>query len=571
MFFGSSVVTGIFSRLLARSTTQRYSSIAGIVALLCAGTGGLLLAGVGFRTVGLMWGVALISLPWLIGLDSLWSRLSCVLSAAGLAYLSGFKIHFARLAFSEHYMYFTLLAVPVTLTWLTVIARSVEFLARELEERRWHLFLVILAFMTTIFLLLVAVQAQPELDFGFKLGISLLGAYLAVALFVPRAPHQPLIASQLGFLLGVVAITGVVKSLTTMVVITPIAVLALPTASRSLGLVNSSRPGFRNNALIKRATEYIGSFGLGIVSLYLSCGYFGVAIACYLWQSNPVTLALMISTGIICPLLLYGSRNVVRALDSRQVRIRSRQGRANLFGVEFDDISLSQAAQELENKIDSTQTSYVATPDVTALMKSRSNSILRRAFQRAVLVTPDGEGIVWASQLLNHSLTERVAGIDLMERFFDRDPDCRVFLLGAKPGVAQQAASAIDTESNDIRVVGTHHGYFDRQDSPTILQQINDHKPDILFVGLGVPDQEEWILHHIDRLEASVVMGIGGSLDVFSGELTRAPDFLQKLGLEWTYRIILEPRRIWRARLIPLFMKKFIVEKMRGKLKQEIL
>ena len=197
------------------------------------------------------------------------------------------------------------------------------------------------------------------------------------------------------------------------------------------------------------------------------------------------------------------------------------------------------------------------TPDTTALMHAQSIRPLLDAYGHADLVTADGAGLVWASRQLGQPLPERVTGIDLLNELCQRAADrrYRVFLLGSRPSVANEAADVLHRRHPELRIVGTQHGYFDDDDhSDTILRAINARRPDLLFVGMGVPRQEIWMRRYAPRLAVPVVMSVGGSFDVLAGRVRRAPQSWQTLGLEWLWRAILEPHRLWRARLIPHFM-----------------
>ncbi len=235
--------------------------------------------------------------------------------------------------------------------------------------------------------------------------------------------------------------------------------------------------------------------------------------------------------------------------------------RLHLFGIPLDRLLLSQAIDRLESWIQArSDTRLVLTPDTTALMRSRWDSVLKEAYRTADLVTADGTGLVWASWILGAPLPERVSGIDLLEALWNRAAakGYRLFFLGAKPGVADAAAQQLKTRFPLLNIVGVHHGYFDRSHEEAIVNAICDAAPDLLLVGMGVPRQESWILRMKDQLNVPVIIGVGGSFDVLSGQLRRAPRTWQTLGIEWLWRAIQEPQRFWRVRVIPLFVMKIL-------------
>ena len=231
--------------------------------------------------------------------------------------------------------------------------------------------------------------------------------------------------------------------------------------------------------------------------------------------------------------------------------------RVNLFDVPICGFDLPWVLDRLEHWIRERKGAHlIMTPDTTALMRARRNPALLKAYKQADLVTPDGIGLVWASCILGTPLPARVSGIDVLEAFCERAAErgYRVFFLGAAPGVAEAAAQRLQARYPGLQIAGVHHGYFSPDEEANVLKEIHRARPDALFVGLGVPKQELWMLRHRDALEVPVVMGVGGSFDVLSGRLPRAPEGWQQLGLEWLWRVLREPRRLRRVRVIPLFL-----------------
>ncbi len=239
--------------------------------------------------------------------------------------------------------------------------------------------------------------------------------------------------------------------------------------------------------------------------------------------------------------------------------------RVHLFGIPIDRVLLEEAVRRLEDWINrKTSVRLVLTPDTTALWRARWDSLLRAAYCQADLVTADGTGLIWASRLLGDPLPGRVTGIDLLERFCERaaSKGYRLFLVGAKPGVAFRAACKLQERYAGLQIVGTRDGYFSAAEEAALIEEIRRAAPDLLLVGMGVPRQERWMLQHQNLLDVPVVMGVGGSFDVLSGQLPRAPITWQRWGLEWLWRALREPHRFWRARVIPLFLAKIFFHKL---------
>jgi N-acetylglucosaminyldiphosphoundecaprenol N-acetyl-beta-D-mannosaminyltransferase len=187
---------------------------------------------------------------------------------------------------------------------------------------------------------------------------------------------------------------------------------------------------------------------------------------------------------------------------------------------------------------------------------------LAGALESADLVVADGAGVSLAARMKGRTLP-RIPGIELMEKLCARAVarDWRVFLLGAAPGVADRAAAVLRAKYPGLDVAGTRHGYFSREEEPEVLRQVSRAAPDLLFVALDVPRQDVWIHRNLARLNARVAMGVGGSFDVISGRLYRAPRWMSQTGLEWLYRLIQEPRRLRRMAGLPVFFLKALFQK----------
>lgn len=228
--------------------------------------------------------------------------------------------------------------------------------------------------------------------------------------------------------------------------------------------------------------------------------------------------------------------------------------RLNILGVGVDTFNMKEATDFLMSAIEEDGLTSVYTPNSEIILHAYKNPDYCKVLNRAALVTPDGIGVVYASKILKRPLPERVSGFDLANELLK---ECAplgktLYLFGGKPGVADKASEKIKELYPGINVVGISDGYFDAEKEKQIIADINEKSPDILFVCLGFPKQERWIDTHSD-IKAKIAMGIGGSLDVFAGEVKRAPKFFQKCGLEWFYRLIKQPSRFIRMLALPKF------------------
>ncbi|WP_425448321.1 WecB/TagA/CpsF family glycosyltransferase [Dethiothermospora halolimnae] len=230
--------------------------------------------------------------------------------------------------------------------------------------------------------------------------------------------------------------------------------------------------------------------------------------------------------------------------------------KTNILEVPFDNLTKEEALTKLLEFLDSNKNNLLVTPNPEIVMEANGDKELLKILSEADLVVPDGIGIILAGKIMKNKIKERVAGCDLIFSLFDKmkDTDKTVYLLGAEPGVAEIAKSNMEEKYKNLKIVGVHNGYFDEKEEELIIKEIQDLKPDILLVGLGCPKQEKWIYKNKDRLPVKISAGIGGGIDTMAGKVKRAPKIFQKIGLEWLHRLILEPRRIFRVKKIPLFL-----------------
>lgn len=179
---------------------------------------------------------------------------------------------------------------------------------------------------------------------------------------------------------------------------------------------------------------------------------------------------------------------------------------------------------------------------------------LRQALARADMVYCDGAGVRWGARLLGKSLPERMTGADWIYNVAEmcQDGQYNLFLLGGAPGVANAAAARLWSLYPGLHIVGIQHGFFPQEgpENEAVIQTINRHPPHILLVGLGTPVQEKWISRHRSRLNVPVVWAMGGTMDFVSGRVPRAPQWMCQHGLEWLFRLLVEPRRLWKRYLI---------------------
>ena len=228
----------------------------------------------------------------------------------------------------------------------------------------------------------------------------------------------------------------------------------------------------------------------------------------------------------------------------------------DIHGVLVDNVTMEEAFESVLMMLQGNKPCKIYTPNSEILMEATRDPELKAILNSADLLVADGAGVVLASKILKRKLKQKVSGIDLVKQIFintDRRPTS-FFIFGGKPGVSEHAAINILSEFPRANIVGFRNGYFEEADIPEIINQINAKKPEVVLVGLGAPKQEKWIHTYANKLQCKVLIGVGGSIDVFAGKASLAPEFIRKAGFEWLYRLIKEPYRYKRMLDLPRFI-----------------
>ncbi|WP_181346835.1 WecB/TagA/CpsF family glycosyltransferase [Thalassobacillus sp. CUG 92003] len=238
-----------------------------------------------------------------------------------------------------------------------------------------------------------------------------------------------------------------------------------------------------------------------------------------------------------------------------------------ILGIPITNIDHNTLVERMKLHIDNGEKSFVITANPEIVMRAKEDPYYRECIRSASYITADGIGIVKASRLMKNPLPERVTGYDLMIDFLQisHDRNYKIFLLGAHDDVLAKTVANIQDYYTNIQVVGSHHGFFDWDDHETaevIAQKIEAAQPDLVFVALGAPKQEQWIAENWDRFDKGVFLCVGGSFDVLSGTVKRAPLKWQENNIEWLYRLFQKPSRWRRMSSLPRFAYHVIREKL---------
>jgi len=499
----------------------------------------------------------------------------------------GVKIEFLRAPSSSGgYLYLSYLSIPLTVIWLIGITNSIGQ-ADELGEITPYI-----VFIASLTFLVVSLVQRQGLILAEALSLIMAAISFIFIKYIPRGKFSSYYMS-FGFILAVIAIVGVSKSTAALTLLIPLLILGVPIIDSSYSIVanyarqESPGPGMEKYPLFSesgsrsRLRQKLQSYGFSAqganltiigVSLYLSLSAFIISI----YQNFYLLLTLTAFGWVVFELL----KNKVR---SEELIIGRDIGtsRIKLFQVGIDQVDNQKTIQKIEEFIVSKKPHQIVTPDTLAVLRARKDPEYQAILKSADLVTPDGAGILWATTTLNCPLPERVTGIDIIHNI------CRLavkkryslYLLGSYPGVAREAALNLIRKYPGIKIAGTHHGYFGCEDSQNcedvkngnsdrnkeeeeIITEIKEKRPDILLVGMGVPKQEKWINKNLNRLDVPVCIGVGGSFDVLSGRIPRAPLWMQRHGMEWIYRSIKQPNRVLRILALFYFIWLVILGKM---------
>ena len=227
--------------------------------------------------------------------------------------------------------------------------------------------------------------------------------------------------------------------------------------------------------------------------------------------------------------------------------------KSQLLGLEIDSLTTEEFLERLSAFVAAGRPRQVVYLNADCVNKCWNDPEYRETVADADLVYADGMGIVWASRLFGNPLPERVNAGDMLPDLcrMSVERGFKLYFLGGEPGIAAQAADRLRSQYPGLRIVGTQHGFYDDgQDEEAIVEQIRAAEPDMLLVGMGAPRQELWIRRNKDRLGVPVIWGVGGLLDYCADKFSRAPVWMRKAGMEWAYRLALEPRRLWKRYLL---------------------
>jgi len=225
--------------------------------------------------------------------------------------------------------------------------------------------------------------------------------------------------------------------------------------------------------------------------------------------------------------------------------------RIKIGDIPVDALTMKETVTLIDNAIIEKRPIHHVVINAVKVVNAQKDKVLKESIVNCDIINADGQGIVWASQILGTPLPERVAGIDLMEELVKlaAERNYRIFFLGAKEEIVKSVVDIYTNKYSESIIAGYRNGYFSKEEEPEIAKQISNSNADILFVAMSSPKKEIFLNTYKDIIQTSFIMGVGGSFDVVAGFVKRAPKFMQECGMEWFFRVMQEPRRMWKRYL----------------------
>lgn len=234
-----------------------------------------------------------------------------------------------------------------------------------------------------------------------------------------------------------------------------------------------------------------------------------------------------------------------------------------LLGMRVDRVTMDESLALIDQYIAERTPRHILTADASMVVTACEDTEFAAIAAKADLVTPDGAGILWATKRQGNPVVSKVSGVVLAEKCVDlsQTKGWRIFFFGAAPGIAEEARARMLARYPNAQIVGHRDGFFKPEDESAVVEQIRATRPDILLVALGIPKQEKFIDRNRETLGIPVMIGVGGTFDVFSGSVKRAPVWMQNAGLEWLHRLAANPKKISKVAMLPQFVKMVLREK----------
>lgn len=243
--------------------------------------------------------------------------------------------------------------------------------------------------------------------------------------------------------------------------------------------------------------------------------------------------------------------------------------RINFFGVDLDILTMEETLNQISKFIEEKQPIQHVVVNVAKLVYAQKDEELRNIINACPLINVDGAGIILGAKFLGVDIPERVAGIDLMDKLieYSAQKGYRPYFFGAKEEIVKRVVEIYQEKYPELNIAGYRNGYYTEAEETELVENIKNSRADILFVAMGSPKKEIFLSKYSKVMEVPFTMGVGGSFDVVAGKVKRAPMWMQKLHSEWLYRLIQEPKRMWKRYFVTnsiflgMILKEFVKQK----------
>lgn len=474
-----------------------------------------------------------------------------------------------RLPFSEQHFALSKWSVPLTVFWVWAISRMTATLNRTPQVTGGYLALVGLSL-----LVMWQLRGFANYDFVPFACLALVGAGSVSVMMALKNRAFNLgwsAALAMGFLVAQISVVGVFKNLTFAVLLLLLLTFGLPLLDVSFYRLKTAQRGQKvkwehSHMRLHEALQQRGIAPLKVSLLFLAIAFYMTVVGLLFiaMEAWPVWLRLL-------TFLLMAFFGIVVFFSLARVLMKPESDGAmpediEAFGMRISPVSMEQAIERVEGFIKEKTPRHVVTSDANAILRAQEDHEYSEIVRRAALITPDGYGVMWGARLLNLPVYERVTGVDMVTGICERAAKngYSIYILGSDPGIAAAAAKNLQARYPGLKVAGTHHGFWRRdgaeqgldaaQSDIKIAEEVCRAAPDVLFVAMGIPAQEKFIAAQMARMKVPVSLGVGGSFDVYSGKYNRAPQHIQRMGLEWIYRVWIDPVRWRRMGYVPRFM-----------------
>lgn len=502
------------------------------------------------------------------------ARVLALAAAALYVVVHGVRIEEIKLPFGP-IVSLGFMGPAITVTWLFLVALLVT-----LTNRGEALGPGIAVFSSLALAACAALagNAAVSVTHATGLGLAVAGAAVPVLSWC-RPPSRVRFGMGGGMAVGLavacVSVLGAVKYAAFLIVIVPALCLGAPLLAMGITYALNRRRSVDAVLLEAERVSFVGALvrcgmtAAQAVDFLLAWHAYLCVVAVFL--TLIIRLSWILKLAVLFPLVAVGLLGF--GLTFQIIygwRLRARSGAVtsiDLLGIRVDRTSFEDTLEHVRLWSGKDHLHHIVTADATLIDRASQEPELEAIVKRAALITPDGAGVLFSARVLGAPFTERVSGCDLVERICELAAAKRipVYFLGAEPGVAERAASRLEARFAGLPVAGFRDGYFKPEEEDEVVAEVAASGARVLFVGLGVPRQEYFLDRNRDSFGVGVAMGVGGSFDVLSGRVARAPEWMQRVGLEWVWRVSRDPKRLPRLIALPRFVLRVMMHTIRSR------